>query len=138
MKTKPPLPIQYANIQPPVSSVRTERAAVSASKFAEQQAAASIASSSISSDDRVIDIFERSSQAVAVPDERSGYDRRKSPAGRNMPNELFSADTANEVSSGGLYFINQEAATDRGAEVRKLPVVFSPFTQKGKIIDTWA
>jgi hypothetical protein len=87
--------------------------------------------------DNIINVYERSEAKIAVPDERSGVDRRRS-AGRQL-SSLQSAPlpSAKNVTASYLYPTNQTIKNTYTWTENTPPAIFSPSAEKGTLIDIW-
>jgi hypothetical protein len=92
----------------------------------------------ISLNESIIDIYERSEVNTAVPDERSGFDRRTSPGRRQSSAKSVPSPSDQRVTDVNAYSPKQTTTQTYDETAKKMPAFFSPSSEKGSILDTWA
>lgn len=85
----------------------------------------------------VIDVYERSDINVAVPDERTGFDRRVSPSRRRSSPESAFLQTDNKVKDVGIYPTEQKISQTYSNTGKITPTFFSQSQDKGILLDIW-
>lgn len=85
--------------------------------------------------DEVINVFERSQDNIAVPDERTGADRRQSVNRRQSTREYSSVQSNTGIS---LPAVNRKVNETYTRAATAAPVNFVPSSQKGTLLDIWA
>jgi hypothetical protein len=89
-------------------------------------------------DEKIIDVYERSAYSTAVPDERTGIERRQSLIHQPSFPEALPLPPYQEVATTRLHFANREANSTYTRAANTMPSIFSPPRETGTIIDTWA
>jgi len=130
MESQTSLPIQYRNGSKSEISRGSDKNPDSP--------ATSRTSFQTSLNESIIDVYERSEVNAAVPDERTGTDRRTSPTRRRSSSEsapLASGKKATDVAS---YTIEQKINQTYNKTEIATPAFFSPSQKKGSLLDIWA
>jgi hypothetical protein len=87
--------------------------------------------------DNIINVYERSEAKIAVPDERSGVDRRR-PASRQLSSpQSAPLPSAKNVTASYLYSTDQKINQAYARTVNIRPAIFSPPPEKGTLVDIW-
>lgn len=129
METQSALPIQYSN---------DTKSGISRSSEQKQNSSASSYTSFLSSlKESVIDVYERSDINIAVPDERTGSDRRISPTRRRSSPESAFLQTDNKVKDVGIYPTEQKISQIYSNAEKITPSSFSQSQDKGILLDIW-
>jgi hypothetical protein len=81
----------------------------------------------------IIDVYERSEVNAAVPDERTGVDRRTS-----SPRRQSSSSAPLQSTDVGVYSTRQKTNQTFNKAEKTTPVFFSPSQKKGSLLDIWA
>ncbi|MGV8059187.1 MAG: hypothetical protein AB2L12_14375 [Smithellaceae bacterium] len=89
-------------------------------------------------DESIIDVYERSEVNAAVPDERTGVDRRTSSTRRQSSREPAPLKSGAKVTDVNVYSTNQRTNDTYNKTEKTAPAIFSPSQEKGKLVDIWA
>lgn len=103
----------------------------------QDSSAASGASFKISLSESIIDVYERSDNKIAVPDERKGIDRRVCSNRRRSSSPSISLTSGAAVITNAPY-PSQQQSYRLSAAKNTIPASFSPSQKKGGMIDIWA
>ena len=136
MKSEALMPAPY-RCAPPAAGALSVGKTRSADNQQSRHAAADRMPFPASTAEKTIDVFERSSSNCAVPDERSGIDRRQSIARRQSFPAFLAVQAGEKVDQAELSSVNLKAASAYSRAANIPPVIFSPPQQKGKLIDIW-
>jgi hypothetical protein len=130
MKSQAPLPIQYISGSKPEITrglgKNPDSPATSRTSF------------QTSLNESIIDVYERSEVNVAVPDERTGVDRRTSSTRRHSSSESAALQSGKNATDVGIYSTEQKINHTYNKTEQTRPAFFSPSPKKGSLIDTWA
>jgi hypothetical protein len=86
----------------------------------------------------VIDVYERAKGNIAVPDQRSGIDRRRSAHLQQPSPTSVSLQTAENVAASYLYSTERKMNQSYTRTENVPPAIFSSSPERGKLIDIWA
>jgi hypothetical protein len=137
MKSQSSLPLQYSSgsrSDISRSFEKTPDSSVSAQSYQD----ISRASSPTRSNESIIDVYERSKENAAVPDERTISDRRRASTRRQASQESTSIQSDKIVSDIGMSSTDQKANQTSSKTGNISPAIFSPSREKGKLVDIWA
>lgn len=136
MKSQSSLPIQYRAGTTPDIFHKAENGQSCNGVIQEQP---TVARTSFPSrlNESIIDVYERVTENAAVPDQRTGIDRRKSSVRQQASPELILQKLNNKVADIDFYSIRQKASNVFHSVKNTVPVIFSPAQKKGKFIDIW-
>jgi hypothetical protein len=137
MESKSSLPVQYGVRSTPDMSQGPEKKS-DRSGAAQIQSTASQSSFQSRLNEIVIDVYERSEVNTSVPDERIGADRRRSATRRHSSSESGPSQSGNNVNNVDPYSTDQKTYQTYTETEKIQPAIFSPFREKGKLVDTWA
>jgi hypothetical protein len=137
MKSQSSLPIQYGIGSKSEISRSFEKIPYS-SGATESYQDISRTSSPTRSNESIIDVFERSKDNAAVPDERTVADRRQSSMRRHSSQASTSAQSDKIASEIGMSSTDQETNQTHSKTGNISPAIFSPSRDKGKLVDIWA
>ncbi|MEN6330935.1 MAG: hypothetical protein ABFD57_02985 [Smithella sp.] len=129
MESQSSLPIQKLTVVNPEVPRRLEKN--------QDSSEASGASFKTSLSESIIDVYERSDNKIAVPDERKGVDRRVCSNRRHSSSPSFPLPSGTTVINIAPY--SSEQQTNRISPAKNtMPASFSPSQEKGSMIDIWA
>ncbi len=127
MKSQSSLPIQYgAGSRPDISQGSEKNSGSTGTSFQTQL------------NESIIDVYERSEVNAAVPDERTGIDRRNYYTRRQSSEESASLSSGKKVTDVGAYSTDQKTYQADNRTEKTAPAIFSPSQNKGSILDIWA
>lgn len=130
MENQSSLTIQYSNGSKPEISRSLDKK--------QNSSASSHTSFQTSLKESIIDVYERSDVNVAVPDERTGVDRRTSPSRRRSSPESVPLQSDNKVKDVGIYSTKQKINQIYSNTEKIAPAFFSQSPLKGSLLDIWA
>lgn len=137
MKSEFPLPIQYGAGSTPGISNGVEKSKGNTAT-AQAQPEASRNSFQTRLNEIVIDVYERSADNAAVPDEREGIDRRHSSTRRQSSQESPSLQSSKKVTDADTYSTGKKESQAYNKAGNTVPAVFSPSGEKGRLVDIFA
>jgi hypothetical protein len=85
----------------------------------------------------VYDVYERSQDNIAVPDERTGVDRRQSANRKQYSPESALLQSNEKVTYIPIYPADHKINQTYTQTGNTPPAIFSPSQEKGKLIDIW-
>ena len=88
--------------------------------------------------ENIINVYERSTESAAVPDERTGVDRRQSPNRQQYLPKSAPLRSSENVMAGYLYSTERKTNQTYTRTQNVPPTIFSPSPEKGKFVDVWA
>lgn len=86
----------------------------------------------------IIDVYERSEVNAAVPDERTGIDRRNYFTRRQSSEESTPLQSGKKVTNADVYSTDQKTYQTGNTTEKTAPAIFSPSPDKGRLLDIWA
>ena len=88
-------------------------------------------------DENIIDVYERSVENAAVPDQRTGVDRRRSFIQQPSFQAVHLQQVIEKTTDIDLYSAAQQANHAYNKMGNFPPAMFSPSREKGELIDIW-
>ncbi len=86
----------------------------------------------------IIDVYERSEVNAAVPDERTGMDRRTYSTRRQSSDASTPLTSATKFAEAEAYSQDQKTNQTDNRTEKIAPAIFSPSADKGRLLDVWA
>jgi hypothetical protein len=88
--------------------------------------------------ENIVNVYERSPGNIAVPDERTGADRRRSVTRQQYYPESAPLQSDKKITATYLYSTYQKINQTYTRTEDMPPVIFSLSPETGKLIDIWA
>jgi hypothetical protein len=130
MESQSSLPIQYpTGSNPEISRGSEKNRGSSATTGTSFQA---------TFNESIIDVYERSEINAAVPDERTGVDRRTSSTRRQSSSASPPLQSTKKTTDINTYSAEQGTNQTYINTEKTAPAFFSPSEKKGSLLDTWA